>query len=169
MAKARMEKWLGADHADLLYAARLTVAAVASLLISRLLRLPESYWAAIATIIVLQPTMGAAWVTAKDRLIGTALGATAGALLATYVGQSLFVFGLGLFAVGVLCAIARIERGAYRYGGITLVIVMLIARTQPPWIVAIHRALEMSVGVAVGLAVTALWPEAEAKPKPAAA
>ena len=41
----------------------------------------------------------------------------------------------------------------------TLVIVMLIARTQPAWIIAIHRAIEMTIGIAVGLVVTALWPE----------
>ena len=95
----------------------------------------------------------------KDRLAGTALGATAGALLATYAGQNVAAFGAGVFALGVLCAILRVERGAYRYAGITLVIVMLIARTQPAWIVALHRFVEISVGIAVGLLLTAVWPE----------
>ncbi|MDR3721720.1 MAG: hypothetical protein P4L00_08985 [Candidatus Acidoferrales bacterium] len=53
----------------------------------------------------------------------------------------------------------HIERNAYRYAGITLVIVMLIARTQPVWIVAIHRFVEISVGIAVSLLLTAVWPE----------
>lgn len=42
---------------------------------------------------------------------------------------------------------------------------MMIAHTQPPWIVAIHRFIEISVGLAVGLILTAIWPE----PKQAAA
>src|SRR5208282_848238 len=112
-------------------------------------------------LIVMQSTLGAAWSISKERLAGTALGATAGALLATYLGSNVAVFGVGLFVLGVLCAILRIDRGAYRYAGITLVIVMLIARTGPPWIVAIHRAVEMSVGIAVGLILTAVWPERE--------
>jgi uncharacterized membrane protein YgaE (UPF0421/DUF939 family) len=80
-------------------------------------------------------------------------------LLATSAGQNIAVFGAGVFALGVLCAILRVERGAYRYAGITLVIVMLIARTQPPWIVAIHRFVEISMGIAVGLILTAVWLE----------
>jgi uncharacterized membrane protein YccC len=148
---------------EFVHAARTTVAAISSLLIARLFRLPEAYWAAIATMIVMQSTLGAAWTVSKDRLAGTALGAAAGALLGTYVGPSVPAFGAGLFLLGVLCAILRIERSAYRYAGITLVIVMLIARTQPAWIIAFHRFTEMSVGIAVGLLLTAFWPEKEAK------
>jgi uncharacterized membrane protein YccC len=146
---------------EFVHAARTTVAAVASLLIARSFRLPEAYWAAIATMIVMQSTLGAAWTISKERFAGTALGAASGALLATYFGSSVLAFGIGLFALGVLCAILCINRNAYRYAGITLVIVMLIARTQPAWIIALHRSIEMSVGIAVGLLLTAIWPEAQ--------
>jgi uncharacterized membrane protein YccC len=167
MADVKKLKWLRVDQKEFVNAIRTAIAAVASLLLARLFRLPEAYWAAIATLIVMQSTLGAAWTISKERLAGTALGATAGALLATYAGSSVAVFGAGVFVLGVLCAILRIDRGAYRYAGITLVIVMLIARTQPPWIVAIHRAVEISVGIAVGLILTAVWPERE--PQQAAA
>jgi uncharacterized membrane protein YccC len=161
MADPKKLTWLRVDRRELIHALRTTVAAVASLLIARWCRLPESYWAAIATMIVMQSTLGAAWTVSKDRLAGTALGAAAGGLLATCAAQNVAVFGAGLFALGVLCAILRIERSAYRYAGITLVIVMLVARTQPAWIIAIHRFIEISVGIAVGLIVTALWPESQ--------
>jgi len=129
-----------------------------------LFKLPEAYWATIAAMIVMQSTLGAAWTISKERLAGTALGAAAGALLATFAGQSVAVFGAGVFALGVICAILRIDRGAYRYAGITLVIVMMIAHTQPAWIIAIHRFCEISVGIAVGLALTAVWPESDPVP-----
>jgi uncharacterized membrane protein YccC len=148
---------------EFVHAARTAVAAIASMLIARLFRLPEAYWAAIATLIVMQSTLGGAWTVSKDRLAGTALGAATGALLGTYFGTSMIAFGAGVFALGVLCAILRIERSAYRYAGITLIVVMLVARTQPVWIIAVHRSIEMSVGIAVGLVLTAIWPEAEAK------
>ncbi|MGA2511381.1 MAG: FUSC family protein [Candidatus Acidiferrales bacterium] len=164
MADASNLTWLRANQRELIHAARTTVAAVASLLIARMFRLPEAYWTAIATMIVMQSTLGAAWAVSKDRFAGTALGAAAGGLLATYAGQNVAAFGAGLFALGVLCAILRIERSAYRYAGITLVVVMLIARTQPAWIVAIHRFVEISVGLAVGLVVTAVWPESQPQP-----
>jgi uncharacterized membrane protein YgaE (UPF0421/DUF939 family) len=147
------------DFDAIVHAIRTAIAAVASLLIARLFRLPEAYWAAIATLIVMQSTLGAAWTVSKERMAGTALGAATGALLATYAGFNVAVFGVGLFALGVLCPILRIDRSAYRYAGITLVIVMLIPRTNAPWIVALHRFIEISVGIAVGLILTALWPE----------
>lgn len=159
MADAKKREWLRVERKELADAARTSIAAVASLLFARLFRLPEAYWAAIATIIVMQSTLGAAWTISKERLAGTALGAAMGALLATYTGQSVAAFGAGVFVMGVLCAILRAGRGAYRYAGITLIVVMLIARTQPAWIVAIHRFVEISVGIAVGLLVTAVWPE----------
>jgi uncharacterized membrane protein YccC len=163
---AQTAKWTWLDRKELVHAVRTAVAATASLLIGHFLRLPESYWSVIATLIVMQSTLGAAWTISKERMLGTVLGAAAGALLATIVGQSapfaltVAVFGAGVLVLGVLCALLHIERSSYRYAGITLVIVMLIARTQPAWIIAIHRAIEMSIGIAIGLVVTALWPEA---------
>jgi uncharacterized membrane protein YccC len=159
MPDAKKPKWLHVNFEEIVHAVRTAIAAVASLLIARLFRLPEAYWAAIATLIVMQSTLGAAWTVSKERMAGTALGAATGALLATYTGSNVGVFGVGLFALGVLCAILRIDRSAYRYAGITLVIVMLIPRTNAPWIVALHRFVEISVGIAVGLILTALWKE----------
>jgi len=156
---AKEREWLRVNEEDLIDAARTTIATVASLLFARLFHLPEAYWAGIATIIVMQSTLGAAWTISKERLIGTALGAATGALLSTYSGQNVAAFGAGVFAMGLLCAFLGIGRGAYRYSGITLIVVMLIARTQPAWIVAVHRFVEISVGIAVGLLVTAVWPE----------
>ena len=159
MTHAKEREWLRVNEEDLIDAARTTIATVASLLFARLFHLPEAYWAGIATIIVMQSTLGAAWTISKERLIGTALGAATGALLSNYAGQNVAAFAAGVFAMGVLCAFLGVGRGAYRYAGITLIVVMLIARTQPAWIVAIHRFVEISVGIAVGLLVTAVWPE----------
>jgi uncharacterized membrane protein YgaE (UPF0421/DUF939 family) len=36
--------------------------------------------------------------------------------------------------------------------------VFLIAHTRPPWVVAIHRFVEVSLGIAVALLVTVIWP-----------
>jgi Fusaric acid resistance protein-like len=40
---------------------------------------------------------------------------------------------------------------AYRFAAITLSIVLLIAHQSPPWIVASHRFVEVSLGIAVAL------------------
>ena len=53
----------------------------------------------------------------------------------------------------------HIDRTAYRFAGITLAITMLIVRPDPVWIVALHRFIEVSVRIAIGLIMTVLWPE----------
>jgi uncharacterized membrane protein YccC len=157
--RPKSSNWPGIPRTEFIHAARTAVAAVVSLLIARLFHLPESYWAAITTMIVMQSTLGAAMAISKQRFAGTAMGAAAGAILSTYIGSNWLVFGLGLFALGVICAALRMERNAYRYAGITLSIVMLVAHTRSAWVVAIHRFFEISVGILVGLAMTAAWPE----------
>lgn len=159
MPHRKEHKRLPVGVQDLIHAARTTIAAVTSILIARLCRLPEAYWAGIATLIAVQSTLGAAWTISRDRFVGTALGAAMGAVLSAYAGHSLVAFGIGVFLLGPICAVLRVERGAYRYAGITLIIVMLIYYTHGPWSVAAHRFVEISIGLAVGLILTALWPE----------
>jgi len=69
------------------------------------------------------------------------------------------MFGAGVFMLGLICALLRIGRNAFRYAAITLAIVTLVARAEPAWMIAIHRFLEISVGIAVGVLLTAVWPE----------
>jgi uncharacterized membrane protein YgaE (UPF0421/DUF939 family) len=134
------------DRKEVLHSLRTAVAAVCSLLIARFCRLPEPYWAAITTIVIMQSTLGAAWTVSKERFMGTGLGAAMGALLTAYTGQNVAAFGAGVFVLGLICALLRIGRNAFRYAGITLVVVMLVAR------------------IAVGLLLTAVWPEPEPTP-----
>jgi len=63
--------------------------------------------------------------------------------------------------MGVVCAALGVGRAAFRFAGMTLAIVMLLPRTGRAWTIAAHRFIEVSVGIAVGLILTALWPESE--------
>jgi uncharacterized membrane protein YccC len=144
----------------LVHSARTAVAAVLSLVVARALGLPEAYWATITTLIIMQSTLGAALTVSEQRLAGTAVGAVMAGLLTTYFGSNLMAFTLGVFALGLTCAALRLE-DAYRLASVTLAIVMLIARPEKAWIVAAHRFVEVAVGIAVGLALTAVWPGVE--------
>jgi uncharacterized membrane protein YgaE (UPF0421/DUF939 family) len=64
---------------------------------------------------------------------------------------------VGIYVCGILCALLRID-SAYRFAAITLTIVLLVAHARPPWIVAAHRFVEVSLGIAVALLVTVVWP-----------
>ena len=143
------------------HSARTALATVVSLYAARALRLPEAYWAAISALIVMQSTLSAAFEISVETFIGTALGCGLAMLLARYFGPNLTVFGVAVFGIGLLCSILRLDKTAYRFAAITLTIVMLAAGNRPIWIVGIHRFIEITAGIAVGLAITALWSEAE--------
>ena len=42
-----------------------------------------------------------------------------------------------------------------------LAIVMLVVRSESPRLVAAHRFVEVSIGIAIGLLLTAIWRETE--------
>jgi uncharacterized membrane protein YgaE (UPF0421/DUF939 family) len=58
--------------------------------------------------------------------VGTALGALVSAIAASYFGPHLPVFGICVFILGLLCAVLRSDRTAYRFGAATLAIVLLL-------------------------------------------
>ena len=131
--------------------ARTAVAAIASLLLARSLKLPEFYWAPISTIVILLSTINPLTL-AWQRFAGTALGA----LTATLFRPNWMVYGVAIFVCGIVCSLLQLG-SAYRFAAITLSIVVLIAHERPPWIVASHRFVEVSLGIAVALLVTAVW------------
>jgi len=147
------------ERTSVLHIVRTTLAAVVSQLVAHALRMPEPYWATVTTIVVMQSTLGAAWKVSVKRFAGTALGAFIAGLLATYVGSGIVVFAAVIFGTGLICLGLRLDRTAYRFAGITEVIVMLVARERAAWVTATHRFIEVSLGIAVALIVTAVWPE----------
>jgi uncharacterized membrane protein YccC len=148
------------NPSSILHSARTAAAAVVSLLVARFLRLPEAYWASITSLIVMQSTFGAALPISVLRFFGTAVGAVCGALAATYFLSNVVVaYGITVFLIGLLCAALRIDRTAYRYAGITVAIVMLVARDGSSWMIAAYRFVEVSLGIVVALALSAIWPE----------
>jgi hypothetical protein len=106
------------------------IAATISLAVARLFGLREAYWAAIATLVVMQSTLGATLLISIERIAATALGALAGALLATWFTGNIFIFAAAVFVLGLLCAAFRMEKSAYRYASITLAIIVLIPRSK---------------------------------------
>jgi uncharacterized membrane protein YccC len=164
MARSRNSIFLRLSRQDVIHTARTTAAAVASLVFARLFKLPEDYWAAITTLVVMQSTLGAVFTVSWQRFVGTAIGAAMAALFATYFGPNAGFFAFGIFILGIICAASGLDRVAYRFAGITLAITTLTAHSKPGWIMALHRFIEVSLGIAVGVAMTALWPERPPRP-----
>jgi uncharacterized membrane protein YgaE (UPF0421/DUF939 family) len=65
---------------------------------------------------------------------------------------------VAVILIGLLSYGFCLEQPAYRYASVTLAIIVLIPRSNPAWIVALHRFIEVSVGIIVAL-IVGLWPE----------
>jgi uncharacterized membrane protein YccC len=137
---------------------RTTAAAVLALLLADLLRLPNGYWAAISCLIVVLSAAGSEWAVSVQRCVGTAMGAATGAAAVHCLGGGFVAFGLAVLAIGVLCWAARVDRAAFRYGSIAAAIVILVPHQEGAGRVALHRFVEVSLGIAVGLATATAWP-----------
>ncbi len=102
------------------YAARTAGAAVFSLLVAHILRLPEPYWAGMTTLAVMQATPEAGLPAAAQYFAGPAGGAAVGGWAGDRFPGNPFVFGACALAMGVLFAqsgwnAARIVRRALRW------------------------------------------------------
>jgi uncharacterized membrane protein YgaE (UPF0421/DUF939 family) len=154
-----MSMWsqrLGLNREAILSSTRTAVATVLSLLLARSLKMPEFYWAPISTIVILLSTINPRTL-AWQRFVGTALGAFLGAFMARYFHANWMVYGAGIFVCGVLSSILRLGT-AYRFAAIALTIVLLITHDRSPWVIATHRFIEVSLGIAVALLITVIWP-----------
>ncbi len=147
---------LGLTRQTTISSLRVAIASVVSMLVARGLKLPEFYWAPISTIVILLSTIDPLTLS-WQRFVGTAIGAAAGAAIASLPEHNWLIYGLGIFLCGILSSALRVTT-AYRFAAITLSIVLLIAHNSPPWIVAVHRFIEVSLGIAVALLVALTWP-----------
>jgi uncharacterized membrane protein YgaE (UPF0421/DUF939 family) len=154
MAKRRFFSGVSLD--SLLDSVRTTLAAVAAMLLARLLKMPEYYWAPISTIVIIQSTIPPRTL-GWQRFVGTALGAVLGAAIATFFHPTAVVYAMGILLCGLLAWSLRVG-GAYRFAAITLSIILLIPRARAPWTTGWHRFLEVSLGIAVALVVATAWP-----------
>jgi uncharacterized membrane protein YccC len=110
-------------------------------------------------LVITQSSLGSTLAVSWQRFIGTALGAAIGGLVATYFRPDMLVFGSSIFVLGLFCAAFGADRSAYRFGGVTLAIVLLVSRVESGWLVAFQRFAEVSIGIAVALVMTVVWPE----------
>jgi uncharacterized membrane protein YccC len=159
MPRMKLWSWQKENLPSIGHSVRTALAATASVIVARLVQMPEAYWAAIATLVVMQSSLGDTLPLSIQRIVATALGASVGAVEAHYFGANLIAFFVAIVLIGLLSYGFRLEKTAYRYAGVTLAIIILIPRSNPAWIIALHRFSEVSVGIIVALAVVAFWPE----------
>jgi uncharacterized membrane protein YgaE (UPF0421/DUF939 family) len=143
---------------DRLYrSAKVGIAGVVALAVAHWFRLPQAYWAAISAFVVMAGDVAATVRASRNRLFGTAIGAVTGAVFSYFCGGSWWSFGLAATATVLLCSLLNLEQ-SYRLACVTVAIVMLIQGVGSPWLIALHRFLEVALGIVVALGISALPP-----------
>jgi uncharacterized membrane protein YccC len=139
-------------------AIKTAVAGVISLYITDLFHLPQGYWAAITALIVMQSNVGATLNASRTRLAGTAVGAVVGGLFAATFGMNMLGFALAVSIAFFVCDLLHLA-DSQRLATVTVAIIILIGHTASAWIIALHRFIEVALGILVALVVSlTLWP-----------
>ena len=136
----------------LIDAAKTAVAAALSWWIALRFGLHDGYWGAISAIIVLQSNFGATITASRDRILGTVIGAAFGFAFSLF-GVLPWNFILAVVSAIILCGLLGL-RNSSRLAGVTISIVMLVQKTGPHWLLALHRVGEVFLGIVVAVAVS---------------
>jgi uncharacterized membrane protein YccC len=157
--KLRVEKpdhqgWLTWEHRRLLiHAAKTALAAGLCWWLASLFGLKDGYWGAISAIIVLQSNFGATITASRDRIFGTVIGSLLGFSF-TQFGVLPWNFILAVLAAVIICGLLGL-RSSSRLAGVTISIVMLV-QTGSHWTLALHRVVEVFLGIIVALLISTL-------------
>jgi uncharacterized membrane protein YccC len=122
------------------------------------LGLQDGYWGAISAIIVLQSNFGATVGASRDRVLGTAIGAAFGFAF-SFVGSLPWNYIIAVLLTVAICGLLGL-RNSSRLAAVTLSIVMLVQKTGPHYLLALHRVGEVLLGIVVAILVaTFVFPD----------
>jgi uncharacterized membrane protein YccC len=138
----------------LIHAAKTALAAALCWWLARLFGMHDGYWGSISAIIVLQSNFGATISASRDRILGTLIGALFGFAF-TLFGTLPWNYILAVLSAMILCGLLGL-RSSSRLAGVTITIVMLVQKAGSTWTLALHRVIEVILGILVAIAITTL-------------
>jgi len=138
----------------LIDAAKTGLAAALSWWIALRFGLHDGYWGAISAIIVLRSNFGATVSASRDRVLGTLMGAAFGFSFSLF-GSLPWNYILAVLLTVILCGLLGLRNSA-RLAAVTISIIMLVQKTGPHWLLALHRVGEVMLGIVIAIAVSTL-------------
>lgn len=152
---SRLRTRIGGWTPELRQSVRTLVSVFLSDVVAHSLHLREPYWALITAVIVTQARISSTLETGRDQILGTLIGAVAGAC-----AIALALLGLPKLPVfaGLMVPLALLAafKPNLRLAGVTLVVTFLFPGQGNPFSRPIDRVLAILVGAAVSLLVSYL-------------
>ncbi|SDL14712.1 FUSC family protein [Natronincola ferrireducens] len=127
------------------------IAVTLSLFVSNLLGIDNPFYAAVAAIIVMQPTVSDSWVTGINRMLGTVIGAVVGAIFVGIAPANPLLAGFGIIVL--ILIMNRLNWGeSIAIAGVVFVGIFL--NIEGDHISnALHRLLDTSIGIIIGVII----------------
>jgi uncharacterized membrane protein YgaE (UPF0421/DUF939 family) len=125
-------------------------AALIAYLPAKPLGLQEGFWGSITAIAVVQGGLSATQASARDQVIGAAIGGVFGAAVVSTIGAGLVGYALAIVLCMSTCWLLNVASAA-RLGGSTVTIVALVPHHSTVAWMMLSRFSEVGWGVAVGL------------------
>jgi uncharacterized membrane protein YccC len=145
------------------HAARVALATMSDYVIVSALKVPFGYWATMATLLILQPSVATTWPRGVERVAGS----LAGALLAAVIGMLVHTpLAMSLMVFPLICATMAVRRVSYSLHVMFLtpafVLVADFAAPANELIYAVTRVGNNMLGCVLALMATFfLWPDRE--------
>lgn len=140
------------------HAARLAVAVVVAYAIAAALGLSFSYWATMATVVVVQPVAGATWPRSLERMLGSIAGGLIAALLVLVAPTPLILLAVVFPIAATAIALRRVNYALFVVA-VTCLFVLVAELLLPATGIPVARAINSVIGSVVGAAAGLLWPE----------
>jgi uncharacterized membrane protein YccC len=151
-----MIAWFQRHRPAVSLALRSVVACFVTFLVGRIFGMPQSLWAVLTSIIVMQGSVGASLKAMVDRMLGT-LGGGVGGIIVSAALHDIGDWSPGIaLLVGVPpLALLAAMRPAYRVAPITFLILVLSPNIADMGLIrsAVERLLEIMLGSGIALAV----------------
>lgn len=128
------------------------IAASAAYGLGLLLHTQQAFWAALTSIAVTQQTYVDTRASARDQIIGAAVGGVVGITGAMLGGEHYLTYAIAIVVAITACWILGLGSAA-RLSGSTTTIVMLVPHAGSFWLIALTRIGEVALGIACALAV----------------
>jgi uncharacterized membrane protein YgaE (UPF0421/DUF939 family) len=116
------------------------------------------YYAVVALVVAMQPTLGIGFDAGKQRVICTAIGAVISVVVVNSLGSNPFTVGLGVGLTILVCSYCGFDQG-YKPGCI-MVTLAIMAHSAEPNLYIWGRFTETILGFVIALVVSLLiWPD----------
>ncbi|WP_066380461.1 MULTISPECIES: aromatic acid exporter family protein [unclassified Anabaena] len=135
-------------------ALKMAIASAISLVISQSLQSHYPFYAVIAAIIVMSSTHGSTLKLGIQRLIGTVIGAIAGAAFTVILGSNFWSLGICVFITIFLASHWKYHEAAKLAGYVSAIVIL--SYNHSPWLYAWHRFLDTLLGISVAVLVNNL-------------